>query len=86
MGKQRVNICLPPEQWQHVKDVARRRRMSAGEFISDAVAQALANEEQGKQERWAAVERLFAVDLGPMGTPEELRELIADGGCPARRR
>jgi hypothetical protein len=83
MAKERVTLMLPAGLWDQVKAQASRRHVSASELAAEGMVRVLKEEQEARrEERMRAVERLLAVDLGPMGTPEELRELIAESATP----
>lgn len=74
MPKKRINICVSPDKWQRLRQYAGRRHMSASAVIDEALDRILDSEEEKKRERQEAFEAILALDLGPIGTPEELCE------------
>jgi len=85
MPKRRVNLCLPEETWQHVKELAARRGVSASVAVEQFVEQVVEGEEAAQQRRLEAWQAIMDLDLGPMGTWEEMEreiETMYESGCP----
>jgi len=72
MPKRRVNLCLTEEAWQHLKELAARKRVSASVAAEEAIERAANDEEAARQRRMEAWEGIKNLDLGPMPDPETL--------------
>ena len=77
MPKRRINLCIADEKWQRLKQYAERNRISASAAVDQALDRILDDEEQRRQVRLQAYEELLRVELGPLGTWEEMEAEIA---------
>lgn len=85
MPKKRINLTVDGDKWRRLVKYAAQRKISASAAVEAAIDRTLADEEQQRQERLAALEEILAIDLGPMGSWEEMEEDIARAyldGCP----
>lgn len=79
MPKKRINICITEEKWQRFQRHAAQRRVSASAAVEEVIDKVLEDEER---QRRGALEEILAINLGPMGTPEELCAELSDAHVP----
>lgn len=82
MAKRRINVCISEDKWQRVRELAARRRTSASAVLEEALEQALGDEELLQAERTRAIREIMALDLGPVGPPEELEKELEAAHAP----
>ena len=70
MSTQRVEIRLDPEQRRKLDDIAKRNRVSISDIVRRLIDQEY--EEEMRQRRIAAVERMARMEVEDVPEPEEL--------------
>jgi hypothetical protein len=70
----RVEVLFDPKDYRLLEDAAHREGKSVGHMIREAVAKYVVQPTQDERQR--ALEWVFSQDLGPPGSPEEIKEDI----------
>jgi predicted transcriptional regulator len=70
----RVEVLFDEKDYQSLERAAHARRQSVGAVVREAVAKYVAGSSEG--ERDEAWEWILSQELGPVGSPEEIKEEI----------
>jgi hypothetical protein len=75
----RVEVLFELQQYKRLEDAAHRAGKSVGAMVREAVEQYVVR--PSEEERQRAWERMLSgvYDIGPVGSPEQLKEEIARG-------
>ena len=70
----RVEVLFDEKDYRSLERTAHTRRQSVGSVVREAVAKYLAG--SSERERDEAWEWILSQELGPIGSPEEIKEVI----------
>jgi len=73
----RVEVLFEKTEYKILEDAAHRQGKAVGAVIRDAVAKYVT--ESDRKSRIEAMQRLLAIDGGPVGSPEEIKAEIIKG-------
>ena len=76
MLRKRVEILFDEREYSRLEELARVQKRSVGSVVREAVASYVTKPADEKRE--AAWKRLLSRDLGPVGSPEEIKKIITD--------
>ena len=71
----RVEVLFESAEYKILEDAAHRQGKAVGAVIRDAVAKYVTDSD--RKSRIEAMQRLLAIEGGPVGSPEELKEYMA---------
>ncbi len=74
MLRKRVEVLFDEKEYRQLEEVAKVRQRSVGSVIREAVEKYVVNPEREKKRK--ALEWIRAQDIGPAGSPEEIKEEI----------
>ena len=74
MLRKRVEVLFDEKEYKRLEEIARAHKQSVGSLVREAVAKYVTRPTE--EERRKAVEWILAQDIGPLGSPEEIKEEI----------
>ena len=74
MLRKRVEVLFDEREYKRLEEIARVKKQSVGSLVREAVEKYVADPERAKKRK--AVEWILAQDIGPLGSPEEIKEEI----------
>ena len=74
MLRKRVEVLFDDKEYRKLEQIARQKKQSVGSLLREAAAEYVLRPDE--EERQKALEELLAIDGGPVGSPEEIKEEI----------
>lgn len=76
MLRKRVEILFDEREYSRLEELARAQKRSVGSVVREAVETYVTKPADEKRHR--AFERLLSMDIGPVGSPEDIKKIITD--------